>query len=122
MPTESDSDFDWGVGFDVATIPADMLPVRPTEPVPPLPGAPNNEQTAYAAQLAEYQRLLREYEGQVAALLSDDTHWTFTVRPCDSREDADLAYVEMLSAHATNPLVRNVSLCRTPTIVWERVS
>lgn len=118
---KTDEDYDWALGFEAATVPVESLPARPAEPMPPAPDAGDGEQKQYARALSEHAERMRGYDGDMAVLLSANANWSEVRTPLPDRETAEGQVKEFMAINATNPLVRNVGLYRTPTVKWERV-
>ncbi|AYP70023.1 hypothetical protein I5G62_gp37 [Mycobacterium phage CRB2] len=114
--------YDYALGFDAWTGPAEKLPAQPMEPLPPGPDATTDAQDRHVRALADHTDAKRKYEAELRALTKDDGNWSEQRTPLGRNKDEALEKVKEFDAlHATNPLVRNVGLYRTPVVKWEQV-
>lgn len=116
------ANYDYALGFEAWTGPADKLPAQPMEPLPTGPDATPDEQDRYAKALSAHADAKRAYEAELAALTAKDENWSQQYTPLDGPKEAAAEKVkEFMALHQTNPLVRNPGLFRTPSVKWERI-
>lgn len=114
--------YDYALGFEAWTGPAEKLPPQPMEPLPPSPEATASDGERYARALSEHAEAKRKYEAELNSMTDDDANWSEQRTPLPGTKDEAAQQVKEFAAlHQTNPLVRNVGLYRTPTVKWERV-
>lgn len=116
--------YEYALGFDAWTGPVEKLPPQPMEPLPPGPDATVEEQDRHVRALADHTDAKRAYETELRKLTADDGNWTTqrTPLPVTTKDDAETSVAEFAELHATNPLVKNVGLYRTPAVKWELVT
>ncbi|QGH75284.1 hypothetical protein I5G61_gp36 [Mycobacterium phage Quesadilla] len=114
--------YDYALGFEAWTGPAEKLPAQPMEPLPVASDAPEGEQDRYAKALSAHQDAKRAYEADLFALTAKDENWSQQYTPLGQNKAAAEEQVKEFAAlHFTNPLVRNVGLYRTPVVKWEKL-
>lgn len=109
---------EWAVAWEAAAPSSDLLPALPLPPVAPAEDAPEHEQQRYAEDLASFAEAQREYQGKLAEVLADESHWTEAVSTFASREDAQTALPEIVKAYEGNPFARNFRLVKSPPRKW----
>jgi hypothetical protein len=114
--------YDYALGFEAWTGPAESLPPQPMEPLPPGPDATTDAQDRHVRALADHTDAKRKYEAALHALVGKDENWSEQFTPLGGNKETAAEQVnEFAVLHQTNPLVRNVGLYRTPRVKWEKI-
>ena len=125
----TDTEVQWGVAWDVAVVPDELLPVAPTPPTPPpvdlteqlAESEAEDRERAYGVALAEFADLERRYRGQLDAVLSVEDHWDTTVAVAPDEDTARVTLAELRRAHTADLFARNFRLVTSPPRVWTLV-
>lgn len=131
---------EWGVLWQVATIPDDgtvpeppLLPARPDLPLPtydpvtgnPIPPELTEEQQQlqdqFVANLAEYQRLTEAREVLIDQALADPANWQTALSIGLNEDHAREMLKQLIEVNAGNKYARDFQLSQAPARIWVAV-
>ena len=112
------SELEWGVEWEVATPPQELLPTQPVPPTPPADPEDQAAAEAYAQAQQEYRVAVDMAYHELENLLANPEYWNVTVATFADEAAARSMLPQLISANASSPFTRNFRVVSSPPRVW----
>ncbi|WP_301121025.1 hypothetical protein [Mycolicibacterium fortuitum] len=112
------AELEWGVEWEVATPPAELIPAQPVAPDPPSDPEDTAAAEAYAQAQQDYRVAVDMAYHELEQLLADPEYWQTTLSTFSDETAARAMLPQLISANASSPFTRNFRVVSSPPRVW----
>lgn len=112
------AELEWGVEWEVATPPPEVLPAQPVPPTPPEDPEDQAAAEAYAQAQQDYRVAVDMAYHELEHVLANEEYWQTTVSTFDDEAAARAMLPQLISANASSPYARNFRVVSSPPRVW----